>query len=165
MSLNIFIKACLKSLSTVFIILFFGGLFLLICFLLVKGYILLLLCNFYCMLEVYEAVLLNGFFFLFLCCFIQGSSFFFSVVNLFRIILILLRHVFKFCLKSSRITSFALVVVVQLLSRVQLCDSMDCSTPPCPSLYTEVCPSSCPLGQWCYPIILSSASCFSFCFY
>ena len=30
---------------------------------------------------------------------------------------------------------------------------MDCSNtrPPCPSLPTEVCPSSCLLSQWCYP--------------
>ena len=100
------------------------------------GYILLLLCNFYCMLEGYEAVLLNRFFFfLLVLSFIQASSFFFSVVNLLRIILILLRHVFKFCLKGSRITSFAIVVVVQLLSHVQLCDSMDCSTPGLPVLH------------------------------
>ena len=39
---------------------------------------------------------------------------------------------------------------------------MDCST-PCLSLSPGVCPSSCPLNQWCYPIISSSAALFSFC--
>ena len=28
--------------------------------------------------------------------------------------------------------------------------------PPCPSLSPEVCPSSCPLHQWCHPAISSS---------
>ena len=34
---------------------------------------------------------------------------------------------------------------------------------PCPSLPPEVCSSSCPLSQWCYPTISSSVSPFSFC--
>ena len=34
--------------------------------------------------------------------------------------------------------------------------------PPCPSLSPRVFPSSCPLNQWCYPNILSSAALF-FC--
>ena len=33
--------------------------------------------------------------------------------------------------------------------------------PPCPSLSPRVCPSLCPLGQWCYPTISSSAVPFS----
>ena len=39
--------------------------------------------------------------------------------------------------------------VCWLLSLVQLCDPMDCSTPglPVPSPSPEVCPSSCPLHQ------------------
>ena len=36
--------------------------------------------------------------------------------------------------------------------------------PPCPSPSSEVCPSSCPLHQWCHPAILSSNTLFSFCF-
>ena len=35
--------------------------------------------------------------------------------------------------------------------------------PPCPSLSPRVCPNSCPLSQWCYPIISSSAALFSSC--
>ena len=36
--------------------------------------------------------------------------------------------------------------------------------PLCPSLSPGVCLSSCPLSQWCYPTISSSATLFSFCF-
>ena len=35
--------------------------------------------------------------------------------------------------------------------------------PPCPSLSPGVCPSSCPLNQWCPPTISSSVTLFSFC--
>ena len=35
--------------------------------------------------------------------------------------------------------------------------------PPCPSPSPEVCPSSCPLHQWCHPAVSSSDSLFSFC--
>ena len=35
--------------------------------------------------------------------------------------------------------------------------------PLCPSPSPEVCPSSCPLHQWCHPAILSSDAFFSFC--
>ena len=34
---------------------------------------------------------------------------------------------------------------------------------PCPSLFTRVYSHSCPLSQWCYPIISSSDTFFSFC--
>ena len=34
---------------------------------------------------------------------------------------------------------------------------------PCPSLSPEVCSNSCPLSQWCYLTISSSAAPFSFC--
>ena len=34
---------------------------------------------------------------------------------------------------------------------------------PCPSLFPRVCSNSCPLGQWCYLIISSSAILVSFC--
>ena len=34
---------------------------------------------------------------------------------------------------------------------------------PCPSLSLGVCSNSCPLSQWCYLIISSSAALFSFC--
>ena len=35
--------------------------------------------------------------------------------------------------------------------------------PPCPSPSLEVCPSLCPLHQWCQPAISSSDALFSFC--
>ena len=34
---------------------------------------------------------------------------------------------------------------------------------PCPSPSPRVCPSSCPLSQWCHPTISSSVTLFSFC--
>ena len=48
-----------------------------------------------------------------------------------------------------------IVAVVQLPSRVWLCDPMNCSTPRplCPSPSPRVHPSSCPLNRWCHPTI------------
>ena len=43
-----------------------------------------------------------------------------------------------------------------------LCDPMD-ARPPCPSPPTEVCPSSCPLHQWCHPAMSSCDALFSSC--
>ena len=34
---------------------------------------------------------------------------------------------------------------------------------PCPSPSPRLCPGSCPLNQWCHPIISSSVALFSFC--
>jgi len=39
---------------------------------------------------------------------------------------------------------------------------MQHTRPPCPSLSPKVCPSSCPLHQWCHPASLSSDTLFSF---
>ena len=40
-----------------------------------------------------------------------------------------------------------------------LCKPMDCSTPGfCPSPSPRVCPSLCPLNQWCHPTISSSVT-------
>ena len=45
-----------------------------------------------------------------------------------------------------------------------LCDPTGCSTPDSPVLhYLPVCSKSCPLSQWCYLTISSSAALFSFC--
>ena len=46
-----------------------------------------------------------------------------------------------------------------------LCDPMDCSTPGFPVLHhlPEFCSNSCPLTQWCYPMISSSVAPFSSC--
>ena len=64
------------------------------------------------------------------------------------------------------IYSYIVVVVVQLLSCVQLCDSVNCSTPGrllCPSLSPGVSSNSCPLSGWCHPTISSSVAPFSSC--
>ena len=54
--------------------------------------------------------------------------------------------------------------VVQSLSRVQLCDLMDCSTRlPCPSPSPGTCSNSCLLSWWCHPTISSSVVPFSSC--
>ena len=44
-----------------------------------------------------------------------------------------------------------------------VCDPMQHTQPPCPSLSPGVCPKSCPLNQLCYPTISSSATLYSFC--
>ena len=48
-------------------------------------------------------------------------------------------------------------------SYLTLCDPMNSSTRPCPSLSPEVCSNSCPLSLWCYLTIISSAAPFCFC--
>ena len=55
---------------------------------------------------------------------------------------------------------------VQLLSRVQLCDLMDCSTArfPCPLSTAGACSNPCPSSWWYHPTIFSSVVPFSFCF-
>ena len=45
---------------------------------------------------------------------------------------------------------------VQSLSRLGLCDPMDCCTLPCPLATPGACSNSCPLSQWCHPTISSS---------
>ena len=52
---------------------------------------------------------------------------------------------------------------VQLLSRVWLCDPMNCSMPGFPVHHQlpETCSNSCPSSQWCHPTISSSVICFS----
>ena len=46
-----------------------------------------------------------------------------------------------------------------------LCDPVDLSTPGFPVLHhaPRICPSSCPLNQWCHPTISSSVAFFSMC--
>ena len=56
-------------------------------------------------------------------------------------------------------------LVVQLPSCVQLFATPWTgrhARPPCPSPSLKTCPSSCPLHQWCYPVISSSDTLFSF---
>ena len=58
------------------------------------------------------------------------------------------------------------IVVVQLLSRVWLFATqhgLQHARLPCPSLSFRVCSNSCPLSQWCHPIISFSVSPFSSC--
>ena len=61
------------------------------------------------------------------------------------------------------------VVVAKSLTYVviTLCDPMDCSTPDSSDLhcFPGICSDSCPLSQWCYLTISSSATPFSFCLY
>ena len=56
------------------------------------------------------------------------------------------------------------VAVGQLLSHIGLCDPMDCCIPGSSllQLSSRDCPNACPLNQWCYLTISSSASLFSF---
>ena len=51
-----------------------------------------------------------------------------------------------------------IILVVQSLSHVRLCNPMDCSVPRllCPSPSPIVCSHSCPLIWWCHPTIFSS---------
>ena len=47
-----------------------------------------------------------------------------------------------------------------------LCDPVNCRTPaslPCHSPSPRICSNSCPLNQWCYPIIWTSVAPFSCC--
>ena len=74
-------------------------------------------------------------------------------------------------ISRSKITYFqwsvdkTLVVIVQLPSRIQLLwpHELQHSRPPCPSSSSGVCPTWCPLNQWCHPTILCSVVPFSFC--
>ena len=58
-----------------------------------------------------------------------------------------------------------IVVVVQLLSRVQLfaTHGLQHARFPCPSLSPGVCSKSCLVSQWCHPTISSSVTPFSSC--
>ena len=59
---------------------------------------------------------------------------------------------------------FLLLVVVQSHSRVWLWPhGLQHARPHCPSLSPRVCPSSCPLHQWCHTTMLSSVTLFSSC--
>ena len=53
------------------------------------------------------------------------------------------------------------VVFVQLVNHVWLCDPMDCSRSDRPSLSPGVCSYSCSLSWWCHPTISSSVAPFS----
>ena len=57
------------------------------------------------------------------------------------------------CQKMSWYSSVCCCSVAQ--SWPTLCDTMDCSMPGFPVLnYPRACSNSCPLSQWCHPIIL-----------
>ena len=58
---------------------------------------------------------------------------------------------------------YSLCCVVQLLSCVQLCNSVQHTRLPCPLLSTGVCSNLYALYQWGHPTILSSVTPFSFC--
>ena len=60
---------------------------------------------------------------------------------------------------------FMYIAFVQSPSCVRLSAThgLQHARPPCPSPSPEVCPGSCPLHQWCHPVISSSDVLFSFC--
>ena len=61
------------------------------------------------------------------------------------------------CAPHTNFHSQGFVVAVQLLSRVQLWDPMDCSTPGFPFFtISQSLLKACPLSQWCHPTITSS---------
>ena len=69
---------------------------------------------------------------------------------------------------SLYFSPFGLLLLLWLFSRSLVSDSsrhcgLQHARPPCPSLSSRVCLDSCPLGQWCYLTISSSATSFSFC--
>ena len=65
---------------------------------------------------------------------------------------------------SDKFTCIKQDVFVQLLSQVWLWPhELQHSRLPCPLLSPGVCSNSCPLSQWCHPIILSSVAPFSSC--
>ena len=56
------------------------------------------------------------------------------------------------------------IIVVHLLSHVQLCTPMNCTTPGfCLPLCPGICWNLCSLNWWCYLTISSSATTFFFC--
>ena len=60
-------------------------------------------------------------------------------------------------------TTSVRIIVVQLLSSFQFFETPTSITRlTCPTLSPRVCPSSCPLSQWCYPTVSSSATLFFF---
>ena len=67
-------------------------------------------------------------------------------------------------LTKPQCRSFLCVAVVQSLSCALLfvTHGLQHTRPPCCSLSSGVCPSSCPLSWWCYPTFSSSATLFSF---
>ena len=69
-------------------------------------------------------------------------------------------------LKDQRRSNKEVVVVVfSCLVMSDSFDPMDCSTPclPVPHQLPKVCPSLCPLRQWCHPAISSSDALFCIC--
>ena len=62
---------------------------------------------------------------------------------------------------SGAFLSTLSVAAVQYLSPVQLCNSLDCSTPGSPSFtISQTCSNSCPLSQRCHPTGSSSVASF-----
>ena len=60
---------------------------------------------------------------------------------------------------------FSFIVIIQLLSHVWLfaTHGLQHARLPCPPLPPSVCSHSCPLSQWCHPIISSTVDPFSSC--
>ena len=70
-----------------------------------------------------------------------------------------------FCGGTRNTLVLTVVVAVQLPSHIQLfvAPGLQQIWLLCPSSSPRICPSSCPLNQWCHPTISSSIALFSFC--
>ena len=74
----------------------------------------------------------------------------------------------KMLLKMAKNTWKDVQYYLSLFSRLTVSDSVQLhglqhARPLCPSSSPKVCPSSCPLHQWCHPVVSSSEALFSFC--
>ena len=67
------------------------------------------------------------------------------------------------CRVSSALPPNAQIVVVVQSPSCLRPHGLQHTRPPCPSPSPKVCPSSCPLHQWCHPSVSSSDTLFSFC--
>ena len=78
------------------------------------------------------------------------------------------REVLKFNVKRPKRSKHVMLMFLLLFSHPVLSDSLrphglQHVRPPHPTSSPDVCPSSCPLHQWCHPATSSSDALFSFC--
>ena len=64
---------------------------------------------------------------------------------------------------SSELEEYLLLFSCPVVSDSLRPHRLQHARPPCPSPFSKVCPSSCPLHRWCHPAISSSDTLFSFC--
>ena len=84
-----------------------------------------------------------------------------------RIVYIIINHTFiqKFTRYYKNTWDYILLLLFSLpvMSDYLWLHGLQHARPLCPSPSPEVCPSSCPLNQWCHPFISSSDAFFPFC--